>query len=264
MLGTGDLSELALGLVDIRRRRPDVALQRQRRRAKDTDPAPDPLGHRLASVRRRGQRGAAVGPGHRDHSRAGPDGRRRGRSRAARPRSARMCCRTFRCSRCCGTGSGRPRWHSWPGTRGATPERGDWPAGFPETRTTGILTEGDPALAAGVRAAVLLVQPSSSARRCRTGPRCRTAGRFRRAATGGRRRTCRPAPGSTRSNAKSPRTNAFSRRSPGRTRPGEYSDGRPPPLIGHRCHGDADDQTDDQWQPEPANLLLVFICLRAI
>jgi len=33
------------GLVDIRCRRPDVALQRQRRRAQDTDPASDPLGH---------------------------------------------------------------------------------------------------------------------------------------------------------------------------------------------------------------------------
>ena len=34
VLGTGDLSELALGLVDLRCRRPDVALQRQRRRAR--------------------------------------------------------------------------------------------------------------------------------------------------------------------------------------------------------------------------------------
>ena len=53
VLGTGDLSELALGWSHLRRRRPDVALQRQRRRAQDADPAPDPLGHRLGSVRRR-------------------------------------------------------------------------------------------------------------------------------------------------------------------------------------------------------------------
>lgn len=33
------------GLVDIRCRRPDVALQRQRRCAQDADPAPDPVGH---------------------------------------------------------------------------------------------------------------------------------------------------------------------------------------------------------------------------
>jgi hypothetical protein len=35
-------------LVHLRRRRPDVALQRQRRRAEDADPAPDPLGDRRA------------------------------------------------------------------------------------------------------------------------------------------------------------------------------------------------------------------------
>ena len=43
---------------------------------------------------------------------------------------------------------------------------------------------------------------------------------------------------------------------PAERRPTEHPDGRPPPLIGHRCHGDADDQTDDQRQPEPACLLL--------
>ncbi len=52
VLGTGDLSELALGLVHLRRRRPDVPLQRQRRRPEDPDPAPDPLGDRLRPVRR--------------------------------------------------------------------------------------------------------------------------------------------------------------------------------------------------------------------
>ena len=44
-------------LVHLRRRRPDVALQRQRRRAEDADPAPDPLGDRArtSSTRRRRQ-----------------------------------------------------------------------------------------------------------------------------------------------------------------------------------------------------------------
>ena len=37
------------GLVHLRRRRPDVALQRQRRGAEDADPAPDPLGGRRRS-----------------------------------------------------------------------------------------------------------------------------------------------------------------------------------------------------------------------
>ena len=121
VLGTGDLSELALGLVHLRCRRPDVALQRQRRRAEDVDPAPDPLGHLVGSVRRCGRRGAAVGAGHRDHPGAGAAPARTRRSRAARPRSDRMCCRIFRCSRCCATGSGRRRSRSWPGTPGATP-----------------------------------------------------------------------------------------------------------------------------------------------
>ena len=56
-----------VGLVDLRCRRPDVALQRQRRRAQDADPAPDPLGHLIGPVRVRGRRGAAVGARHRDH-----------------------------------------------------------------------------------------------------------------------------------------------------------------------------------------------------
>ena len=49
VLGTGDLSRAGARLVHLRRRRPDVALQRQRRRAEDADPAPDPLGDRAPS-----------------------------------------------------------------------------------------------------------------------------------------------------------------------------------------------------------------------
>ena len=52
VVGTGDLSELALGLVHLRRRRPDVALQRQRGRAEDAGPAPDPLGGRATASSR--------------------------------------------------------------------------------------------------------------------------------------------------------------------------------------------------------------------
>ena len=74
VLGTGDLSELALGWSHLRCRRPDVALQRQWRCAQDIDPAPDPLGHLVASVRPRGQRGLAIRAGHRDHPRTGADG----------------------------------------------------------------------------------------------------------------------------------------------------------------------------------------------
>ena len=46
------------GLEHLRRRRSDVALQRQRLGAQDADPVPAPLGDRHRPVRRRGQRGA--------------------------------------------------------------------------------------------------------------------------------------------------------------------------------------------------------------
>ncbi len=51
VLGTGDLSEARARLEHLRRRRPDGALQRQRRRAQDADPVPDPLGHPHRPVR---------------------------------------------------------------------------------------------------------------------------------------------------------------------------------------------------------------------
>lgn len=46
------------------------------------------------------------------------------RFRAAKPRSDPMCCRTSRSSRCCDTGSARRRSPSWPGMPGMTPKRG--------------------------------------------------------------------------------------------------------------------------------------------
>ncbi len=71
VLGTGDLSELALGLVHLRRRRPDVALRRQHRGAEDVDAAPDSLGRLVGAVRGAGQRHAPRHPRHRDQPRAG-------------------------------------------------------------------------------------------------------------------------------------------------------------------------------------------------
>ena len=57
------------GLHDVWRRRPHVALQRQRFGAEDADPAPDPLGHQDAAVRRRDARRAR--PHRRDADFAG-------------------------------------------------------------------------------------------------------------------------------------------------------------------------------------------------
>ena len=79
VLGTGDLSELALGWDDLRRGRPDVALQRQRLDPQDTDPPPDPVARRArwgADPSR-----ADLDPRHGDLARA--RARSRGRGRAA-------------------------------------------------------------------------------------------------------------------------------------------------------------------------------------
>ena len=218
VLGTGDLSELALGWstygvgdqmshYNVNGGVPKTLIQHLIRWVISSRQFDDAVNEVLQSR-----------AGHRDHARSWSRRARTRRSRAARPRSDPMCCRTSRCSRCCGTGSGRRRSRSWPGTRGATPTAATGQPGFPKTsgRRTRSRRSGT-----GCRSSRSgsTRSPSSSARRCRTGRRCRTADRCRRAVTGGRRRTCRPASGSTRSNAKSLRTNAFSRSSPSRTPP---------------------------------------------
>ena len=60
------------GLVHLRRGRPDVPLRRERGRAQDADPAPDPLGRRRGPVRRRDRRPAAGRARHRDLPGADP------------------------------------------------------------------------------------------------------------------------------------------------------------------------------------------------
>ncbi len=79
------------GLVHLRHRRPDVALQRQRRRTEDVGPAPDPVGRRQRPVRRRDQPPARRDPRAGDHPGADPDpggppaAAHRGHRRAVRP-----------------------------------------------------------------------------------------------------------------------------------------------------------------------------------
>ncbi len=60
------------GLVHLRRGRPDEPLCRQRRRAEDADPVPDPLGDKHRAVRPCDRRGTAGDPRHRDQPRACP------------------------------------------------------------------------------------------------------------------------------------------------------------------------------------------------
>ena len=111
-------------------------------------------------------------------------------------------------------------------------------------QATGVLAQGDSALAAGLRAAVLLVLPVQAVGAAERARRCRTADRCRRAATGGRRRTCRPGPGWTRSNAKSPRTSCASFLLAARvTAPGISA-------LANR-HG-RDDQRGDRIRPRPS------------
>ena len=63
--------------------------------------------------------------------------------------------RTSRSSTCCATASGRARSPSWPGTPGTTPSAGEWPPGLPRGAPHGVRPGDRPALARGVRAALL-------------------------------------------------------------------------------------------------------------
>ncbi len=80
------------------------------------------------------------------------------RRRARRPRSGPTSCRISRCFTCCGTGSRRRRSPSWRGMPGTTRRRGTGPA---TSRWTGAgPTPGrDPALDGGVPPALLRIQP---------------------------------------------------------------------------------------------------------
>lgn len=110
----------------------------------------------------------------------------------------------FSLFRCCGTGSDRPRWRSWPGTLGTTPrpDTGRW-----ATRGTSGRHTRSRRFGTGYRCSCngFTRSASSSAPRCPTDPRCRPAVRSHRAATGAPPRTCRPGSGWTRSSGRCPR-----------------------------------------------------------
>ena len=115
-------------LVHVRRRRPDVALRRQRRRAEDADPAPHPLGARQRPVRRRQRQRRARDPRRRRSAPSSSRPRRARRRNPPRPRSARTRCRTSPCSTCCATVPAEQdrflAWHAWHDA-----DDGDWPPG---------------------------------------------------------------------------------------------------------------------------------------
>ena len=174
VVGTGDLSELALGLVHLRRGRPHVPLQRERQRAEDADPVPRALGRRIGRARRptSARRCAASST---------PTSRPSSRPAASAPRtsSGPTSCRTSTSTTRCASATRRPRSRSSPGTPGATST--PWP-----TSANGSACSSTASSAPA----------SSSAARCRTRPRWAPAAPSRRAATGARRRTAMPMSGS--------------------------------------------------------------------
>ena len=75
VVGTSDLSELALGWCTYGVGDHMSHYARERERAQDARAARDPLGGRARRARRRGERGAARDPRHRDQPRADPSDR---------------------------------------------------------------------------------------------------------------------------------------------------------------------------------------------
>ena len=184
------------GLVHLRRRRPDVALHRQLRRAEDPDPAPDPLGGRQRAARptgRRGQRAAHRDRRPGDHPRADPD-----RARARRPQSTEgtigpyalhdftlfhVLRYGFRPSKIAFLAE-----HAW-----SDATDGGVAAELPRGQPAGVRPGRDPALARGVRQAVLRqpVQALGAAQRPQ-GQRRRHDVAARRLADAERRQRRRP------------------------------------------------------------------------
>ena len=107
-------------------------------------------------------------------------------------------------------------WHAW-----HDPDRGDWPVGFPAGRAARLLAGRDPALAGGLRAALLRVQPVQA-----LGAAQRAEGLGRRVAVAARRLAGaigHVGPDLARGRAHRSR--------PNETRPGQVRDGRCRPTL---------------------------------
>ena len=172
VLGTGDLSELALGWATY-----GVGDQMSHYNVnggvpEDVHPAPDPLGDQDRAVR---GRGVARRWRRSSTPRSAPSScRARSCSRPSR-RSAPTRCTTSRSSTRCATASGPRRSASWPGTPGAT-RRGRRGRRTSRTRSASPTTGRRSAAGSSCSAGASSRSPSSSARRCPTGRRCRRGG----------------------------------------------------------------------------------------
>ena len=159
VLGTGDLSELALGWSTY-----GVGDQMSHYNVNGGVPK-TLIQHLIRWVISSGQfddevdDGAAVGARHRDHP--GTGARRGGRGDPEqRGEGGTLCrCRTSRCSRCCATASGRRRWRSWRGTPGVTPSAATGRRAIPPDKRPAYSLAEIRHWLHGLRAAVLLVQP---------------------------------------------------------------------------------------------------------
>ena len=207
VLGTGDLSELALGWSTY-----GVGDQMSHYNVnagvpEDVDPAPDPLGHlvRTSSSREVCEVLESVLDTEITPELIPTEEGEELQSSEAQGRAV-LRCRTSRCSTCCATASGRRRSRSWPGMRAATRSVATGRPAFPaDKRPSYSLKEIRHWLQIFVRA-VLLVQPVQAVGDAERAPRCAPVDRCRRAEIGARRRTCPRGSGWTRSSAKSPRT----------------------------------------------------------
>ena len=134
VIGTGDLSELALGWCtygvgdqmahyNVNAGVPKTLIQHLIRWV---------ISSRQFARRRGGHAGRD--PGHRDLAGAGARRAKAKRRRAPRPRSAPTRCRTSTCTTRCATAACRRRSRSSRCMRGSDAASGDWPPGFPLER----------------------------------------------------------------------------------------------------------------------------------
>ena len=159
-------------LEHVRRRRPDVALQRQRRRAEDADPAPDPLGRRARTTSPSAVDEILLGdPEHRDLPRADPGQGGRGAAEhreVGRPvRAAGLQPVLHPAVRVPAVKIAFLAQHAW-GDVDARRLAAGLPAGAPAR----LRPAGDPGVAGWCSSSGSSGSASSSARRCPTVPRC--------------------------------------------------------------------------------------------
>ena len=177
-VGTGDLSRAGARLVHLRRRRPHVALQRQRERAEDADPASGPLGAPTAAgSSRRPTRCSTTILGDRDLARA----RARATPTTSRRRSTEDCVgpyelQDFHLYYRRASAPRRPRSPSSPSTAWHDAERGRLAATSRTASADAYDARRDQAAGSASSSTASSRPASSSARRMPNGPKVGSGG----------------------------------------------------------------------------------------